>query len=150
MTQDEQSTWTQETLSALRQAGFRGGSARRAVVELLSRQDCCLTAQQIYEGVRASGRHIGMASVYRVLDVLSELGLLNRVDLGGGSARYEPARPGGDHHHHVVCDDCGKVEPFTDRSLERAIAGVSSRLGYAVAAHDVVLRGECDDCRVTG
>ena len=147
MTRDDQAAWTHETLAALRQAGFRGGSARRAVVELLSQQHCCLTAQQIYEGVRASGRHIGMATVYRVLDVLSELGLLNRVDLGGGSARYEPARPGGEHHHHVVCDDCGKVEAFSDERLERAIGFVAREVGFAVDAHDVVLRGACGACR---
>ena len=147
MTRDDPSAWTQETLAVLTRAGFRGGSARRAVVELLSRQDCCLTAQQIHEGVRASGRHIGMATVYRVLDVLSELGLVNRVDLGGGSARYEPARPGGDHHHHVVCDDCGKVEAFSDERLEQAIGFVAREVGYAVDGHDVVLRGACGACR---
>ena len=79
--------------------------------------------------------------------MLAELRLVQRVDVGDGIARFEPALPDGDHHHHVVCDDCGKVEPFSDPSLETAIARASTRLGYNVDAHEVVLRGECGDCR---
>ena len=81
----------------------------------------------------------GIASVYRVLDSLAELRLVQRVDIGDGVARYEPAHAGGDHHHHLVCDDCGKVEPFSDDPLERALAHVAGRLGFDVAGHDVVL-----------
>ncbi len=121
-----------------------------AVLELLARKECCVSAQEIHDELRSGGRSVGIASVYRILDLLSEFRLVQRVDVGDGVARFEPVLAGAEHHHHVVCDDCGKVEPFTDGSLEQAIAGVSRRLGYAVAAHDVVLRGECDDCRVAG
>jgi Fe2+ or Zn2+ uptake regulation protein len=69
------------------------------------------------------------------------------ADVGGHAARYEPALPGGDHHHHVVCDDCGKVEAWQDAGLERAVDRVAGKVGYRVAAHDVVLRGICADCR---
>jgi Fur family ferric uptake transcriptional regulator len=73
---------------------------------------------------------------------------VQRVDVGDGVARFEPA--GGDahhHHHHLVCDDCGRVEPFTDDRLERALAGAAGRLGYAMEQHEVVLRGACANCR---
>ena len=93
------------------------------------------------------GGRVGIASVYRALDGLDELGLVQRIDLGDGIARFEPAHAGGDHHHHLVCDDCGKVEPFEDPSLESAIERVADGRGYVVAAHDVVLRGACEDCR---
>lgn len=138
-------SWLENTHAALRDAGLRAGGARAAVLDVLSRQHCCATAQELHETLRAEGRSVGIASVYRVLDTLSELRLLQRVDLGDGVTRFEPIER--DHHHHVVCADCGKVEPFTDATLERAIAGVSSRVGYAVAAHEVVLRGACGDCR---
>jgi len=131
----------------LRSAGFRAGGARAAVLDVLARQDCCASAQEIHDSLSQSGRAVGIASVYRVLDVLSELRLAQRVDVGDGIARFEPALPDGDHHHHVVCDDCGKVEPFSDSSLETAIARASEQLGYSVDAHEVVLRGECGDCR---
>jgi Fur family transcriptional regulator, ferric uptake regulator len=142
-------SWREHTDAALREAGFRAGGARAAVLDLMSKQDCCASAQEIHDDLRRSDRSVGIASVYRVLDVLSDLGLVQRVDVGDGVTRFEPASPGGDHHHHVVCDDCGKVEPFSDPSLERAIASASGRLGYNVDAHEVVLRGECGDCRDT-
>jgi Fur family transcriptional regulator, ferric uptake regulator len=139
-------SWTDETLAALGRAGYRSGGARRAVIELLGRQNCCLTAQEIFDALRADGRGVGIASVYRVLELLAEKGFVQRVDLGEGIARYEPALEGGEHHHHLVCEDCGKVEAFSDAGLERALGKVESRTGYSVAGHEVVLRGACEDC----
>jgi len=117
------------------------------VVEFLARQDCCVSVQQIHDGVRATGTRVGIASVYRALDGLTELELVQRVDLGDGVSRFERADPGGDHHHHLVCADCGRIEPFEDQALEAAIVGVAGGRGYDVAAHDVVLRGACEACR---
>jgi len=139
--------WTERTLRTLHEAGYRNGFARRAVVELLGRQDCCLTAQEIFDGLRDDGRPVGIASIYRVLDLLTEKGLLQRIDLGGGVARYEAVRGHEEHHHHLVCDDCGRVEAFADDELERALDRVERRTGYSVAGHDVVLRGSCAACR---
>ena len=140
-------TWTNAALERLRDASGRSGSARRLVVEYLGEQDCCRSAQEIHDAVRARGGRVGIASVYRALDGMDALGLVQRIDLGDGVARFEPAHAGGDHHHHLVCDDCGKVEPFEDASLESAIERVADGRGYSVAAHDVVLRGACEDCR---
>ena len=140
-------TWSEGAVSRLRESSGRSGSARRAVVELLGRQGCCLSAQEIHERLRAAGPKVGIASVHRALDGLDGLGLVQRVDLGDGVARFEPSHPDGDHHHHLVCDDCGKVEPFEDAALEATIERVADGRGYAVAAHDVVLRGACEDCR---
>jgi Fur family transcriptional regulator, ferric uptake regulator len=140
-------TWTTETLAALGKAGLRSGSARRSVIELLGRQDCCLTAQEIFDGLRSDGRAVGIASVYRVLDLLTEKGLVQRIDVGAGTAFYEPLHRSGEHHHHLVCGGCGKVEAFADEELELALRKVEGRTGYSVAGHDVVLRGACADCR---
>ena len=140
---------TETTLAVLRASGYRSGGARRTVVELLGRQDCCLTAQEIFDRLRAEGRSVGIASVYRVLDLLGEKGLVQRIDVGAGTARYEPVLPSGEHHHHLVCDDCGKVEAFADPELERAIHTVEGRTGYSVAGHDVVLRGVCRTCQAS-
>lgn len=141
--------WTRRSLAALAEAGYRTGGARRAVVELLGRQDCCLSAQEIFDGLRAGERPVGIASVYRVLDQLSALGLVQRVDVGDATARFEPALPSGDHHHHVVCIDCGRVEPFTDDRLERAVERAAGSVRFDVDAHEIVLRGACGDCRAT-
>jgi Fur family ferric uptake transcriptional regulator len=139
-------SWTAETLSVLSRAGYRAGGARRAVIELLGRQDCCLTAQEIFDSLRAEGRAVGIASVYRVLELLNEKGLVQRIDVGSGMARFEPLHRSGEHHHHLVCEDCGKVEAFADDELERALRKVEGQTGYSVAGHDVVLRGACGDC----
>ena len=141
------SEWSDATLDTLHRKGLRNGGARRAVIELLGEQDCCLTAQEIFDRLRASGRQVGIASVYRVLDLLTSEGLVQRIELGSGIARYEPVHSGGEHHHHLVCDSCGKVEAFEDRGLERAIHRLEESSGYAVAGHDVVLHGACSSCR---
>jgi Fur family ferric uptake transcriptional regulator len=117
------------------------------VIDLLAAQDCCLTAQEIFDQLREAGRRVGIASVYRVLDLLTSEGVVQRIDLGSGISRYEPIHSGGDHHHHLVCDTCGKVEAFEDPKLERALVGVEAASGYVVAGHDVVLHGACGDCR---
>ncbi len=143
-----QPTWTDGALERLREAGLRRGGARAAVVEHLGRQRCCLSAQEIFDGIRASGRAVGIASVYRAVDQLAELRLVQRVDIGDGVARYEPAHSGGEHHHHhLVCDDCGRVEAFSDPALERALARVADRQGYEMQAHEVVLHGACSSCQ---
>ncbi len=139
--------WAESTLEALTAKGLRKGGARRAVVELLGEQNCCLTAQEILDRLRASDRTVGIASVYRVLDLLTGEGYVQRIELGSGTSRYEPVRVDGEHHHHLVCDSCGKVEPFEDTGLEKALVSVERRSGYDVSLHDVVLHGSCDSCR---
>jgi Fur family transcriptional regulator, ferric uptake regulator len=141
-----QTAWTRDALNALSVAGYRSGGARRAVVELLGRQNCCLSAQEIHDQLRRARRPVGIASVYRALDALVELRLAKRVDAGDGIARFEAAAADGDHHHHLVCRDCGKVEAFSDLRLERAIDRVAGGLGYSVEEHEVVLTGACSDC----
>jgi Fur family ferric uptake transcriptional regulator len=138
--------WTNYALETLDEAGYRRGGARRAVVELLGRQNCCMSAHEIHDRLRRARRPVGIASVYRALETLAELRLVKRVDAGDGVARFEPARPDGDHHHHLVCRDCGKVEAFSDDRLERAIDRVAGGLGYSVHEHEVVLTGACADC----
>ncbi len=147
MTATQRHSWREHTLATLASAGYRRGGARNAVVELLEQQRCALTAQEIDDRLRAEGRSVGRASVYRILELLSELRLVQRIDVGQGVARYERHQPDGDHHHHLVCDHCGRIAPFEDPALEQAIERVSRRLSFAVDDHDVVLHGACGDCR---
>jgi Fur family ferric uptake transcriptional regulator len=140
-------TWSEGALERLRATSGRSGGARREVVEYVGRQTCCVSAQEIHDGLRSEGSRVGIASVYRALESLAGAGLVQRVDLGDGVSRVEPAHAGGEHHHHLVCDDCGKVEPFEDQGLEEALERVTDGRGYVLAAHEVVLRGACEDCR---
>jgi Fur family ferric uptake transcriptional regulator len=138
-------TWTEHAHRELSRAGHRSGGAREEVLGLLARQDCCLSAQEIHDRLRGEGKGVGLASVYRALDVLAQLKLVHRIDVAG-TACYEPADPSGEHHHHAICDRCGKMDAFEDPELERLIDGVGARLGYDVGGHDVVLHGSCPDC----
>ena len=138
--------WELVALSALKESGHRSGGAREAVVRLLGRQRCFLSAQEISDELRAGGTDIGQASVYRALDLLGELGLVQRVDIGEGGSRYEPVLPGGEHHHHAVCEQCGRVTAFEDEKLERALERLSGRLRHSMRAHEIVIRGACSRC----
>jgi Fur family ferric uptake transcriptional regulator len=139
--------WGAHARSELARTGHRAGGAREQVLALLERQHCCLSAQEIHDRLRATGgdRTPGLASVYRALEVLTSLRLVHRLDVDG-IACFEPADPSGEHHHHAICERCGKRDAFADPELERLIDGVAARLGYDIGGHDVVLRGNCPDC----
>jgi Fur family ferric uptake transcriptional regulator len=138
--------WAAVALTALDESGLRRGGARQAVVEQLAREDCCVTAHEIAERLRSGGSRVGIASVYRALEALDRIGLVQRVEVGEGGTRYEAIVPGGEHHHHVVCDSCGRISAFEDSALERAIGRLSDRLGHRVSGHDVLIHGECARC----
>ena len=72
------------------------------------------------------------------------------MEVGDGVARYEPQRPHDhEHHHHLVCDGCGRLTPFQDDALENAIRGLAARVAFDVSDHDVTLHGCCEGCRAT-
>jgi Fur family transcriptional regulator, ferric uptake regulator len=138
--------WSDHVHDALARAGLKRGGARERIIEVLGAQQCALSAIEIEDRLRDQGRPTGRATIYRVLDLLVEHGLAERVLAGEGQARFEPVDPGGHHHHHLVCEQCGRLVAFDDPGLERAIDELSDRLGVRVASHDVLLRGACRRC----
>jgi Fur family ferric uptake transcriptional regulator len=140
--------WTKLARAELQRAGHRSSAPRAAVVDLLGRQQCVLSAREISDRLHDDGTPVGIATVYRTLELLTRMRLVQRLDMGTDPARYERALPGGDHHHHhLVCEECSEVTAFDDPGLERAIDRLSRELDYRVGDHDVVLRGLCPDCR---
>jgi len=142
------SDWIERAEATLTAAGHRRGGARRALLELLDAQECALSAQEIEDALRARGgaRRVSRASVYRILDELEELRLVQRVETGQAMVRYERVNEHAEHHHHLVCDECGVVMPFSDPGLERAIETLSERVPMEVSEHEIVLHGACRDC----
>jgi Fur family ferric uptake transcriptional regulator len=132
--------------ATLSHAGLKRGEARERVIELLATKACALSAVEIEDELRAAGQPTGRATIYRVLDLLVEHGLVERLELGDGQARFERSHPGGEHHHHLVCDRCGRLVAFDDPGLERAIGRLSARLGVRIESHDVLLHGACRRC----
>jgi Fur family ferric uptake transcriptional regulator len=133
--------WSERAQAVLSEAGFHSGGGRRQVVELLDAENCALTALEIDRRLPGVGR----ATVYRSLEQLEGLRLIQRVDVGGEAAGYERLDPSG-HHHHIVCERCGRVIAFEDDRLERAIKTLADRPDFTVSSHEVTLRGECASC----
>jgi Fur family ferric uptake transcriptional regulator len=147
MSAHHQSTpWASEAARALTAAGRRRGGARRAIVALLDEQRCALSAAEMQSALRLRDREVSRASVYRVIEELEQVGLVQRVEIGQGVARYEPVRHGPGHHHHIVCDICGRLQPFVDEGLEREIAALGERLPVRVSEHEIVIHGACEAC----
>jgi Fur family ferric uptake transcriptional regulator len=138
--------WAEHTRRALERSGHRTSAPRAAVVAALAETGCGASARELAARLDANGQPVGLASVYRALEVLEELRLVQRVDIGEGATRYEPFLPNGDHLHHMVCQRCGHVTAFEDPGLERAIERLSGRVEFQIDAHDVTLRGECPAC----
>ena len=139
--------WSTYAKQRLAGDGYRSGGGRNLVIELLDGETCALSAQEIEDALRSGERKVGRATIYRVLDELAGLGLVARVEIGDGITRYESLFPdGAEHHHHLVCDHCGKLIPFVDEELERAIRRIARRESFEVADHDVTLHGACADC----
>jgi Fur family transcriptional regulator, ferric uptake regulator len=128
-------------MQRLDEAGYRSGAARREVIELLAGEHCALTALEIDRRLDSVGR----ASVYRTLDQLEQLHLVQRVEIGGEAAGYERL-DAEEHHHHLLCEDCGRLAPFASEKLEREIEAIGRNSDFSVSAHDVVLRGTCSSC----
>jgi Fur family ferric uptake transcriptional regulator len=146
MAHEHTDNWAERAQAVLAQNNHHTGAARRALLELLDSQTCALSAIEIEDALRAGDRPVGRASIDRILDELERLNLVQKVQIGQAMARYEPVRSGEGHHHHLVCDNCGAVMPFSDTELESAIEKLSRRVPMRVAEHEIVLHGACEDC----
>jgi Fur family ferric uptake transcriptional regulator len=138
--------WIERAEATLAEAGHKRGGARRALLELLDAQTCALTAVEIESALDEAERRVSRASVYRILEELEGLRLVQRVETGQAMVRYERVCSQEEHHHHLVCEGCGLVMPFSDEALEQAIASLSRRVPLTVSEHEIVLRGSCSSC----
>lgn len=120
----------------IRRAGHKAMLQRMSVVGAL-----CEEQHQSLDELRSRCPEIGLVTLYRTLDLLSELGLVRRMDLGDGP-RYEMAER---HHHHLICDSCGLISEFEDCPLDQ---GVISRTSpdFRVTAHSLEVYGQCSAC----
>ncbi|BAS28635.1 Fur family transcriptional regulator [Limnochorda pilosa] len=110
-----------------------------------------LTAEEVYLEARGAAPDLGMATVYRTLDLFERLGVVHRLDAGQGVARYE-FRPEGEghYHHHLICLECGRILEFERDLLEPVERAVEKETGFLVIDHSLLLFGLCPDCRRTG
>lgn len=132
-------------LALLRSDGGRVTIGRRAIVTaLLTAKDHHLTADDVTRVVQRDHPDVHVSTIYRTLDTLERLRVINRVSLGSGGAVYHPA----DHvHHHLICEVCGTVIELDDDALAPLGDDLERRHGFTLSPHPVSLNGRCQDCR---
>lgn len=118
---------------------------RQAVLNIIARADHHLTPAEIYAQARRQYPHLGLTTVYRTLDLLVELGYVQRVHFAEGCHSYaSTARP---HEHHLVCSNCGKAQAFANCDIEPLIKSLQHKTGYRIDIHMLELMGLCPTCR---
>lgn len=138
--------------SLLRGKGLKVTAQRIAVLSVLSEEpDSHLTAEEIYDLVRVSSPDIGLATVYRTIQILLELKIIDRIYLDDGYVRYELGHvyesEDSHHHHHLICVKCGRVMSFQGDLLETFEVKIEEKTGFRIQDHDVKLYGLCKDCQ---
>ena len=151
MTEDNHIIDREEFKRRLKEKGLKITNQRLMVLETLGLSSSQhLTAEQIYDKVKADNPEIGLATVYRTIQVLLELHLIDRVNFDDGSERYEIVRTGATgarhHHHHLICINCGKVFEFEEDMLEGLETEIEKKTGFRVIDHEVKLYGYCKEC----
>lgn len=110
-----------------------------------------MTAEDIYDLVRVQYPEIGLATVYRTIQVLLDLHIIDKVSFDDGFTRYELAMQMDDdskhHHHHAICKSCGKVCAFEDDYLDTLEEALEKSMGFTVVDHEVKLYGYCKECK---
>ena len=139
--------WVGHAQRELEREGYRLSAPRSAVVQTLADLGCSVTAKEIADRLHERGQDVGVASIYRTLELLDKLRLTRRVDAAEGVARYEPIGPERRAPPPHRLRHLRQVSTFEDSDLERAIERLASRVDYAIDGHDVTLRGECPTCR---
>lgn len=136
-----------EILRRLQAKDYKLTPQRQLVVQvLLNNTDKHLSAEEIYHAVKEANPDIGLATVYRTLELLSDLDILQKIDFGDGRCRYE-FREQAHHHHHLICTACGKVEEFGEDLLDALEEHVARQSGFRVTDHLVKFYGLCRDCQ---
>jgi Fur family ferric uptake transcriptional regulator len=135
----------------LREKGLKVTNQRIKVLEVLSESgDKHLTAEEIYELIKSDYPEIGLATVYRTIQLLLELNLIDRINLDDGFVRYEIGNMDENrekhHHHHLICTECGKVLSFEDDLLDELEKRILDSVSFKVLDHEVKLYGKCSDC----
>ena len=132
-------------VSTLERAGYRVTGPRRSVAALIADQDGHFTASALVETARARHLGVGRATVFRTLEVLEDLGAVERLDLPSGEHAYVGCERA--HHHHVVCARCGRSERIADRGLRSVVEEVARQSGYRVDEHRLEMFGLCPACQ---
>jgi Fur family transcriptional regulator, ferric uptake regulator len=137
--------YTCDPRSVLKGSGLKATPPRIKVLEIFQRAEPRhSSAEDVYKVLVDEGSEIGLATVYRVLMQLAQVGLLTRCRFETGKAVFELNR--GTHHDHLVCLGCGRVDEFYDAEIEARQREVARAIGFGLQEHALALYGLCSDC----
>ena len=125
----------------LHKNGLKSTSARLAVLELLEKQSNPSDVSSVVENLE---NQVDQATIYRILEVLTKKGIINRFDFGEGKYRYELQK---NHHHHLVCDNCDRIEDIEVDFLKDMESRIRSKKGFLVKSHSLEFFGLCRNCQ---
>ncbi|MDQ2069111.1 ferric iron uptake transcriptional regulator [Natronospira bacteriovora] len=130
----------------LRKAGLKVTVPRMKILETLATtENRHLSAEDLYKVLIEAGEDIGLATVYRVLTQFEEAGLVTRHHFEGGQSVFELDE--GEHHDHLLCAKCGRVEEFVDEVIEERQIHIAESRGFRMTDHSLYIYGICPDCQ---
>ena len=129
----------------LRHRGFKITPQRRTILGAITLSHEHLTPAAIYERVCQEHSGIGLVTIYRTLEILIKLGLICEVHAGDNCRSYLMRRPS-EHHHHLICSDCGTVIDFVDCDLSKLEQRLSKENGFKISGHLLEFLGQCRNC----
>jgi Fur family ferric uptake transcriptional regulator len=130
----------------LERRGLKLTAERQALFEELFARHEHLEADELLVRLRGKHKKISRATIYRTLELLVDSGIVGRVRIGEAGYRYERLRAG-DHHDHLICDQCGRVIEFFEPRIEALQDVVAERYGFVLLSHSHQMRGICRSCR---
>lgn len=133
----------------LREKGYKLTPQRRAILDIIiNNQGEHLSTEEIYDKVRCDCPDIGLATVYRTLQLLSDINVLSKMNLDDGLTRYEMnIDEDAHHHHHLICTQCSKIEEVIGDLLEPLEERIESEYGFKIQNHKLKFFGLCKTCQ---
>jgi len=132
------------SVEALDNLGYRLTPQRMLVLRAVDESEGHVGVDEIFAGVRAAFPRVSLSTIYRTLDLLEELGLVTKTDLGAGRVQYHRADDAG--HHHLVCQSCGHIIDLEEDTLEPLWRDLRERYGFAVQQRHMAIFGVCEEC----
>ena len=133
-----------DIINKLSEHGYRLTPQRMMVLSAIENSDNHISAEEIYAQVVAKYSHVNISTVYRTLELLKRLGLVTETDLGGGRVRYHPADKG--HHHHLVCQECGKIIDLDEAVLSSLKSILLREYKFSADLRHLAIFGRCANC----
>ena len=130
----------------LKKAGLKATLPRIKILSLLEDESVRhVSAEDVYKALLESGEDLSLATVYRVLTQFEQAGLVTRHHFEGGHSVFELNE--GEHHDHILCVKCGRVDEFVDKVIEERQRKIAEEKGYQMTDHSLYIFGICDKCR---